>query len=143
MVGVLASPELYAVIGGRPPTLAELRARYAAQTVGRSPDGSERWLNWIVRDRSSGAAVGFVQSTVRERDGDSSTTVAWLLGPGGQHRGLATEAATAMLAWLRSRGVATVDAFIHPNHEASMAVARRCGLRPTDEMVDGEVRWTG
>jgi RimJ/RimL family protein N-acetyltransferase len=143
MVDVLAFPELYAFIGGRPPSLAELRARYASQAVGRSPDGSECWLNWIVRHRQTSAAVGFVQATVRERDHGPVASVAWLLAPCGQHRGLATEAATAMLAWLRSRGVAAVDAFIHPDHEASMAVARRCGLRPTEETVDGEVRWTG
>lgn len=34
-------------------------------------------------------------------------------------------------------------AHIHPEHAASHAVALRCGLRPADEVVDGEVRWTG
>lgn len=143
MVDVLAAPELYRFIGGRPPTPAELRARYATQAVGRSSDGSERWLNWVVRERQTAAAVGFVQATVRQRDGDLRASVAWVLGPAGQHRGQAAEAATAMLAWLRSRGVTAVDAYIRPDHEASMAVARRCGLRSTGETVDGEVRWTG
>jgi RimJ/RimL family protein N-acetyltransferase len=143
MVAVLASPELYTFIGGRPPTLAELRTRYAAQAVGRSADGAEQWLNWIVRERRTATAVGFVQATVRMRNGDPVASVAWLLGPGGQHRGFATEAATAMLGWLRSHEVTAVDAYIRPDHDASRAVARRCGLRPTDETVDGEVRWTG
>ena len=142
MVHVLAAPELYAFTGGRPPTLGELQWRYAAQAVGSSPDGSERWLNWIVRERRTGAAVGFVQATVRAREGGPVASVAWLIGPAAQHRGLAGEAATAMLAWLRSAGVSAIDAYIRPDHAASMAVARRCGLAPTDETVDGEVRWT-
>jgi RimJ/RimL family protein N-acetyltransferase len=143
MVRVLAAPQLYAFTGGRPPTPTELQHRYSVQATGRSPDGSERWLNWIVRDRRTAAAVGFVQATVREQDGRSVAAVAWLVGVEGQRRGLAAEAATAMLAWLRSEGISAFEAYIHPDHEASMAVARRCGFTPTDEIVDGEVRWTG
>jgi hypothetical protein len=63
MVGVLGDERLYAFTGGRPPTLAELRARYAQLVVGRSPDGTEQWRNWIVRLRD-GRAVGTVQATI-------------------------------------------------------------------------------
>ncbi|RII89234.1 GNAT family N-acetyltransferase, partial [Clavibacter michiganensis] len=41
----------------------------------------------------------------------------------------------------REDGVGVVRAHIHPDHAASEAVARRLGLAPTDERVDGEVRW--
>ncbi|RIJ55314.1 GNAT family N-acetyltransferase, partial [Clavibacter phaseoli] len=53
----------------------------------------------------------------------------------------AAECAAAMVAWLREDGVGVVRAAIHPDHAASEAVARRLGLAPTDERVDGEVRW--
>ncbi|RII97089.1 GNAT family N-acetyltransferase, partial [Clavibacter michiganensis subsp. insidiosus] len=46
-----------------------------------------------------------------------------------------------MVEWLREGGVGIVRAHIHPDHAASAAVARRLGLAPTDERVDGEVRW--
>lgn len=39
------------------------------------------------------------------------------------------------------RGVSRLRAHIHPEHEASMAVARSVGLAPTDALVDGETRW--
>jgi RimJ/RimL family protein N-acetyltransferase len=47
MAPLLADERLYTFTGGRPPTLDELRARYARQAAGRSPDGVERWCNWI------------------------------------------------------------------------------------------------
>ena len=40
-------------------------------------------------------------------------------------------------------GAKQVIAHIHPDHEASVAVARRIGMSPTGEVVDGEVRWEG
>lgn len=64
MVAVLADPALYGFIGGTPPSLAELARRYRAQVRGRSGDGREEWHNWIVRERSSNTAIGFVQATI-------------------------------------------------------------------------------
>ena len=53
-------------IPGTPPaSLAALRARYARLAQGRSDDGRERWLNWIIR-LPSGRCVGFVQATLYE-----------------------------------------------------------------------------
>jgi hypothetical protein len=58
MVRVLSGEALYAFTGGAPPTLAELRARYARQAAGRSPDGSQEWRNWIVRRRRPAGRPG-------------------------------------------------------------------------------------
>ena len=64
MVGVLADARLYEFTGGEPPGLDDLHLRYERQAVGHSPDGTETWLNWIVRLRPGGEAIGFVQATV-------------------------------------------------------------------------------
>ena len=69
----------------------------------------------------------------------ASTRLGHRDGPSGH--GLATEAATAMVAWRRSQNVPHVVADIHPGHLASQAVARYVGLHPTDVWVDGEQRW--
>lgn len=132
---------LHVFIGGRPATVGELRSRYTRQIVGHSADGSELWLNWIVRHRASGVAVGTVQATVSSHDGVPGADVAWVIASAYQRRGYAREAAAAMAAWLRQQGADVITAYIHPNHEASIAVARALGLRPTDEIVDGEIRW--
>ncbi|WP_328609865.1 GNAT family N-acetyltransferase [Amycolatopsis sp. NBC_00345] len=136
---VLADPRLYAFTGGQPPTLDELRARYARQAVGRSEDGSQWWLNWVVRHTGDGLAAGFVQATAgRDR---ASAEVAWVIDARRQGQGLAREAAALVVGWLDAQGVTGVFAHIHPGHAASAAVARRVGLTPTGIVEDGEVRW--
>jgi RimJ/RimL family protein N-acetyltransferase len=138
MVAVLADPALYTVTGGEPPTVEELRERYGRQSRGPA-DGNEAWLNWVVRDRASGAAAGYVQATV----GKAGADLAWVIGTGHQGAGLASEAAAAMVGWLADAGVQGLSAYVAPGHAASERVAHRLGLRPTDEIVDGEVHWMG
>jgi RimJ/RimL family protein N-acetyltransferase len=139
MAVVLDDPELHRYIGGAPSTLQELRARYERQEGGRSPDGRERWLNWIVRVRSSDEAVGYVQATVD--DASRLADIAWVIGTAFQGCGYATEAATGVVRRLGAEGVTTVRAHIRPGHAASAGVARAIGLAPTTVVVDGEMRW--
>ncbi|GAA1297210.1 hypothetical protein Psi02_14100 [Planotetraspora silvatica] len=135
MTEVLADPALYVFIGGEPPTRDALRARYARLAVGRSPDGAQEWLNWVVRD-SDGHAVGTVQATVV--DGGHRAEIAWVIGTAWQGRGYASEAAEALAGWLGARGAHRIEAHVHPDHHGSIKVAVRTGLRPTDRFDDGE-----
>jgi RimJ/RimL family protein N-acetyltransferase len=141
MVPVLADPALYAWTGGEGPTLTVLEDRYAAQAAGASPDATAGWLNWIVRDRQSGRAVGYVQATLTGVPDAALADVAWVVGAEHQRQGIAGEAAQAMVDWLAGHGVETVQAFVHPGNVASVAVACRLGLAPTTTVVDDEVRW--
>jgi RimJ/RimL family protein N-acetyltransferase len=139
---VLDDPALHAFTGGTPSTEAQLRERYARQATGRSPDGTQDWLNWVLRDRATHDAVGTLQATVY--DEGRTAELAWVIATGRQGEGLATEAATAVRDWLRAHGVTSLVAHIHPDHAASAAIARRLGLGPTDHSRDdGEVRWLG
>lgn len=175
MVEVLSGEDLYTFTGGTPPTLAELRARYARQVVGRSPDGREEWHNWIIRTVPDDEPIGYVQATIADADrraeaadagqraeaadggsragaadagrraeiagGGRRAEIAWVVGSRRQGRGYASEAARALVAWLDGHGVATIEAHIHPRHEASAAVARKAGLLPTERFDDGERLW--
>ncbi len=143
MAPVLDDPALHTFTGGEPGSVAELRSRYERQVVGRSADGSERWLNWIVRRREDGQVIGFVQATVADHDQQLQAEVAWVIGTAYQGHGYAREAAGVMVDWLRRSDLGPIVAHIHPDHGASGAVARSLGLSPTDELVDGEVRWIG
>jgi RimJ/RimL family protein N-acetyltransferase len=136
---VLQDVRLHAFVGGEPPgSVEQLRERYERQVVGRSPDGSERWMNWVLRERRSGAAIGYLQATVAGDD----AVVAWVVGAEWQGRGYAKESARALVRWLRSNGIAgEITAAISPRHAASIAVARSAGFEPTDRTVDGEVVW--
>jgi RimJ/RimL family protein N-acetyltransferase len=142
MVDLLADRDLYAFYADEAsPTLAELRDRYARQSRGASADGREEWHNWILRLRATGRAAGFVQATVTRADGgDAVVELAWVVGSAYQRHGLATEAGGEVLGALRGRGT-TVIAHIAPGNTPSESVARRLGLRPTDQEHDGETRW--
>ncbi|MGH2475567.1 MAG: GNAT family N-acetyltransferase, partial [Candidatus Limnocylindrales bacterium] len=129
----------YAYIGGEPPTHDQLRARYARLVIGRSLDGSESWHNWVVRRREDGRAVGTVQAPLV--DDGRTADIAWVIGRPWQGSGYASEAATELVGWLETQGVRTITAHVHPDHIASAAVATRAGLRPTDEIDDGERVW--
>jgi RimJ/RimL family protein N-acetyltransferase len=137
MVSVLADPGLYIHTGGSPPTVAELRIRYRRQTVGASPDGSNGWLNWVLRPHNASRLVGFVQATLSADEAE----LAWLVAPSEQGAGLATEATLTVAGWLRTVGVANLTAHIHPDNTASAIVAQRLGLVATDAIEDGETLW--
>jgi len=157
MVDVLSDVRIYEFIGGVPDTLESLTARYERQVVGRSPDGTEQWFNWIVRTADDLVAIGHVQATVRSDKSDLDTAevdtaevdtaevdtaeLAWVLAPLVQGQGYATEASQAALTWLRSQGCTHFIAHVHPEHDASMRVAQRLGFHVTATMYDGEARW--
>jgi RimJ/RimL family protein N-acetyltransferase len=139
MVDVLGDQRMHDFTGGRPLTLDELRSRYKRLAVGHSPDSTELWFNWIVRLDVDGKPVGAMQATVAAND--SRADVAWEIGVPWQGRGVASEAATAIVNWLIDHDVFLIRAFVHPDHVASARVAARAGLEPTSEIVDGEVLW--
>ena len=140
MVDVLGDRRLHEFIGGRPASRAELRERYGRLAAG-SPCPDEIWLNWIVRRRTDHTPVGTVQATVSRGPDGWAAAIAWVIGLPWQRQGFATEAAGALVDWLRDQGATTIAAAIHPDHQASATVAARSGLVPTDEEVDGEQIW--
>jgi RimJ/RimL family protein N-acetyltransferase len=135
---VLDDSALHEFIGGEPQT--ELGLARWIDTVNRAAPEGERWLNWVVCRRVDGEVVGTVQATIVA--GEAS--IAWVVGTPFQGNGYAKEAAAGMAGWLTSSGGVTgLRAAIHPDHEASQAVARWIGLRPTEEVDDGEIVWRG
>lgn len=147
MLAVLAAPELYTFIGGSPPTLPALRARYRQMVAGPPAGRQVGWLNWVIREQQDDRLAGTVQATIWPVPGDDArpaflrASVAWVVGTRWQGRGIATEAARALLGWLRERGVTAIMATIHPGNAASAAVAQRAGLVPTADVVDDEIVW--
>ncbi|GAA2587373.1 GNAT family N-acetyltransferase [Actinomadura fulvescens] len=165
MAEVLGDHRLHDFIGGDPPTLAELRVRYAHLVAGPAPFHQEWWLIWIVRRSRDQRAIGYVQATVtpgvrgtptapradaplradaaRRADAPLRADVAWVVGMPYQGFGFATEAAAAMLGWLRDHAVREITATVHPGNAPSAAVARKLGLRPTADRSGEEIVWRG
>lgn len=127
MFAVLSDPAIYEFENAPPASVDALRARYRALESRRSADGSELWLNWVVRVRG-GPAIGYVQATVL---GAGRALIAYELHSGHWRQGYGTEAVTAMIEELRnSYGVTTIAAiFKRPNYR-SRGLLERLGLRP-------------
>lgn len=133
--------DIHEFIGGTPATLTQVRERFTRQVVGHSAAGDEGWLNWVVLRADTGEPVGTVQATLTEVEGETVAELAWVIASPHQRQGYAREAATALAAWLLTEGVSELVAHVHPDHDASAAVARGLGMLPTDTITDGEVRW--
>ena len=135
MAKVLADPALYTFIGGEPPTVERIEARYRRQLEGPGrPD--EHWLNWVIQHDEE--LIGYVQATVT----GSTAEIAWVIGTQWQGRGYAQEAAQGLVAWLDAQGLKRIIAPVPPDHAASAAVTTAAGLTRTDQLDDGEYLWT-
>ena len=139
MALVLGDPALHTFIGGTPETPEGLLAQYERLVAGPS-DPTVSWLNWVVSLRAEGRLTGTVQATLTPDPLGSVAEIAWVIGTGWQGRGIATEAVRGLVGWLDDKADVII-AHVHPDHAASAAVAAGCGLVPTDEVVDGEIRW--
>lgn len=138
MFSLLNDPALHGFTGGNPPEDVDALGRlYEWWEQRRSPDGSEVWLNWVLRDGELDELVGHVQAGV----GPDHTAVAWVVGRRWQGRGYASEAASRLVTWLLGKGVNDIRASIHPDHVASVRVAEGAGLCRTDRQHEGEVIW--
>lgn len=123
---VLAEPALYEFIDEAPPeSVAALRQKLARSESRRSPDGSEHWLNWVVRDESRNIA-GYVQATVAA---NLETNLAYAIGSAFWGRGIASEAVAQMLQ-LVSAEHAVKQFFVVADrrNEKSIRLAKRLGL---------------
>lgn len=139
---LLDDPRLHEFTGGSPATADSLRVRFQIKTRGYSADGSERWLNWVVRSAGeTGSPVGLVQATITATSGEFQAAVAWVIATEFQGKGYAKEAAATVVDWLCRQAPVRLIAYIHPGHTASSSVAAAVGLHPTTERVDGEVVW--
>lgn len=115
-----------------------LRRRFAGWETRRSPDGAQAWLNWVVRARDTGRALGWTQATVE----GAAASVAYALLPDERGRGAASDAVRAMTAWLRTAlAVSEVTASIAPENTASERVASAAGFALTGRTDGGERVW--
>ena len=133
---LLDDPALHEFTGGRPLSKPELEARYRRLVRGAPEDSGATWLNWTVRRRADGRAVGTAQATVtgdEPRSRGSSPR-------SGRATATASAVARALVAWAQRNGLEPT-ANIAPGHEASERVAARAGMSPTDEWAAGERVW--
>jgi RimJ/RimL family protein N-acetyltransferase len=127
LYAVIKDPALYTYIDQKEPASeAALRERLAKLETRSSPDGTEDWLNWIVRN-PAGELVGYVQATVDRAH--SEAEIAYVLGRDYWRRGYAFAACRTMISELQaSYGVTHVTATLDPENTASLALLGKLGL---------------
>ena len=128
---------LYRFIPHEPPaTLDALEARFARQAVRCSPCRAELWLNWILRLKDGGAAIGRVELTIRE---DRSALFAYELAVAHQGHGLATEACRAVIEHLFAEyPVHTLVAEVDTRNTASIRLLERLSFARVGEKRDAD-----
>jgi RimJ/RimL family protein N-acetyltransferase len=152
MARVLSDPRIWLHLDQEPPTLAALLGQYAFLSAGKSPDGTEHWLTWILFareadagadagaarvDRSEPEPLGFVQATIKE---PATAHLAYVLHPSHWRRGYAREAIGALLDLVFARyRVARAVIEMDTRNSASIALARALGFRhvATTETASG------
>lgn len=132
MFSVLSDATLYRHLDSAPhPSVEHTRDVYARLEARQSPDGLQRWLNWVVVPHGR-SPIGFVQATI---PAGRTAWLAYLVSAGEWGRGYATEAVVAMKAHLADAyGIERFLATVEADHARSIALLFRVGLRPaTDE----------
>jgi len=126
MFGVLSDPAIYEFESEPPPSVAALRQRYALLESRVSPDGTERWLNWVVR-LPGGELAGFMQATVLV---GGRAYVAYELASRFWRQGIASTALGAVLQELASHyGVRDAFAVLKAINHRSLGLLAKLGFK--------------
>lgn len=128
---VLADPALYAYLDyGPPPSPGYLREVFTQLAQGRSADGSEVWLNWVVLvpGPQGEEAAGYVQATIIA---PGTCWVAYVFGSRFHGRGIARRATAAMVEHLHAHfGITLLLASAEAAHGRSIHLMQQLGMRP-------------
>ena len=127
MFRVLADPAIYEFENEPPASEAWLAERYRRLESRRSADGSEHWLNWVVR-LPAGELAGYVQATVQP---DGVALVAYELNSRHWRQGIGRSAVQAMLDELQAQyGVHSFVAVLKARNFRSEGLLRHLGFVP-------------
>lgn len=133
----MQDPRLYAFIPRDPPASKEvLRERFARWAARKSPDGSETWLNYAVRESDSVTYVGTVQATIVP---DAESQIAYETFPPFWRRGLARTACHGLLLHVFSNWqIDRVRAYCDTRNVASSGLLESLGFCRVDFIANAD-----
>ena len=125
MFDVLSDPAIYE-FENTPPESAECLAKRYVRLESRGPDeGSERWLNWVIR-LPTGQLAGYVQATIQT---PGTAYVAYEMGSRHWRQGIGSVSVQAMLDELRiNYGIHTFIAVLKEKNFRSKALLDKLGF---------------
>jgi [ribosomal protein S5]-alanine N-acetyltransferase len=137
MFVVLSDPAIYEFENAPPKSEAWLAERFGKLESRVSPDGAERWLNWVIRV-PNGELAGYVQATIVQ---GRTAHIAYELASKFWRQGIGSAAVSGMLEELAaSYGVCTCAATLKERNFRSLALLEslgfeRSGSNGSDEIV--------
>ncbi|MGQ0720742.1 MAG: GNAT family N-acetyltransferase [Candidatus Eiseniibacteriota bacterium] len=139
MFNVLSDPAIYEFEGRPPSSEASLAEGFARLENRRSADGTQHWLNWVIRV-PTGRLAGYVQATVLA---SGVSLVAYELASRYWRQGLGSSAVAAMATELKTvYGVHTLVAVLKARNYRSLALLRSLGFQAASEQEVAEYRDT-
>jgi len=127
MFQVLSDPAIYEFENQPPESAAALSLRYQRLESRVSPDGAERWLNWVIRRRGS-KLIGYVQATLSS---NGRAAIAYELSSEFWRQGYGLEATQAMIAELtEAHAVRDLTAVLKRENFRSLGLLERLGFVP-------------
>jgi RimJ/RimL family protein N-acetyltransferase len=125
MFAVLSDPAIYEFENSPPASEAWLSERFAKLESRTSKDGTERWLNWVIR-LPSGDLAGFAQATVKT---SGVAYIAYEIASRFWRQGVGSCAVNAMLDELAAGyGVQTFLAVLKARNYRSEGLLRHLGF---------------
>jgi ribosomal-protein-alanine N-acetyltransferase len=135
MFAVLSDPAIYKYENAPPSSVEWLRERFAGLESRQSPDGREKWLNWVIR-LSSGELIGYVQATVYA---NGRAGIAYILSSEYWGRGFARRAVEAMIEKLdEEHHVDRLIAVLKRENVRSVRLLERLGFTPVQQASHAE-----
>lgn len=122
----LSDEQGYHFIPDEPPaTIETLRERYVMLSSGGLPDGSEIWLNWIIRYGNENVASGYTQSTITGND----ALIGYHVFPAFWRKGIGATSVILTLGEVFARkGVTVARAFVDTRNIASISLLEKLGF---------------
>ena len=127
MFVVLSDPAIYEFEGVPPPSVEKLAGGYQRKETRTSPDGREKWLNWVVRLPNDELA-GYVQATVLA---SGAALLGYEFASRHWRHGIGSTSIKAMLEELvQTYSVHTFVAVLKVANYRSMGLLRNLGFAP-------------
>lgn len=99
------------------------------ETLDKEPFTANDWFQFAVEDKASGALIGDLYLKMDEAG--QQAEIGWTFEPGHQGKGMATEAARALMTHAFAvHGLHRIYAITDPRHERSWKLMLRLGMRP-------------
>ena len=125
MFSVLSDPAIYEFENSPPESAMWLAKRFKSLETRVSPDGSEKWLNWVVR-LPTGELAGYVQASIAR---DLTAEIAYEFASRFWRQGIGRVAVSGMLSELASSyGVSTFTATLKERNYRSLAFLSALGF---------------